>query len=116
MEALIGAIYLDADFPKTREIVLEWFEELTNQLTKLKDNHNPKGRLQELLQPKIGNHQIRYVVVKETGPSHDRIFEVELIIDDQLYGKGIGKSKKEAETAAAREVLENYESLDIINA
>tara|TARA_Y100000588_G_scaffold272308_2_gene288133 strand:+ start:2167 stop:2871 length:705 start_codon:yes stop_codon:yes gene_type:complete len=116
LEALIGAIFLDSDFPNAKEIVLEWFAGLTDRLSELNYDHNPKGRLQELLQPKVGNHQIRYEVVKETGPSHSRKFEVELIIDEQTYGKGIGKSKKEAEVAAAREVLGNFETLDLTDA
>ena len=116
LEALIGAIYLDSGYSTTKEVVLNWFATVTERLGELNENHNPKGRLQELLQPKIGNNQIRYNVVNESGPSHDPEFEVELNIGSNSYSRGLGKSKKEAEENAAREVLENFETFEFPHA
>jgi ribonuclease-3 len=48
-----------------------------------------------------------YVVVREYGPDHEKVFEVELVIQGRLQGIGTGKSKKEAEQTAARKVLES---------
>ena len=66
-----------------------------------------KSELQEYTQEKFGCVP-SYVVVRERGPDHDKVFEVELTIRGQLQGIGTGKSKKEAEQAAARHVLDTF--------
>ena len=48
---------------------------------------------------------LEYILVSEDGPSHDKTFAFEVVIDGIVYGKGIGKSKKEAEQEAARDAL-----------
>ena len=50
---------------------------------------------------------LEYRVVKEKGPAHDKTYEVEVVVDNIVYGKGIGKSKKEAQMQAAKKALEN---------
>lgn len=116
LEALVGAIYLDSDFPTVREVVLNWYGDVTEQLKILNESHNPKGQLQERLQPTIGNDKIQYKVVKENGPSHSKTFEVELIVGEQSCSTGTGKSKKEAEEQAARKVLEEFEAFEFPDA
>lgn len=116
LEALVGAIYLDSDFPTAREVVLNWYGDITEQLKILNESHNPKGQLQERLQPTIGNDKIQYKVVKENGPSHSKTFEVELIVGEQSCSTGTGKSKKEAEEQAARKVLEEFEAFEFPDA
>jgi ribonuclease III len=66
-----------------------------------------KSELQEYTQEKFGCVPA-YTVVRERGPDHDKVFEVELTIRGQLQGVGAGKSKKEAEQAAARRVLDAF--------
>lgn len=110
LEALIGAIYLDSDYETTKAVVMPWYGDLKKRLRTLNEGHNPKGRLQEKLQRQLGNDQIRYEIIGESGPSHERLFEVELFVGDRSCGKGTGRSKKEAEEAAARTVLESFES------
>ena len=55
--------------------------------------------MQELVQ--TSKKSLEYRLVKESGPAHDKVFEVEVVIDNIIYGRGIGKSKKEAEQKAA---------------
>ena len=56
--------------------------------------------------PQILYKSLTYTLVDEEGPAHDRRFKVEVMIDDIIYGVGIGTSKKEAEQEAAKEALE----------
>lgn len=116
LEAIIGAIYLDSDFSTATDVVLQWYGDLKERLGELNEAHNPKGRLQEKLQPQLGNDQIRYEIVGESGPPHARVFEVELLVGDKPVGKGSGRSKKEAEEQAARVVLDSFDSFDFPNA
>ena len=50
---------------------------------------------------------IKYNVKEESGPAHDKVFEIEVYLDNKCYGTGTGKSKKEAEQQAAKEALGN---------
>lgn len=102
LEAVIGAIYLDGGLEATRRVVLGWYGPLPARLAPLEDDDNPKGRLQELIQPRLGNHALRYEVVATRGPSHQSEFEVEVFLVDRALGRGCGRSKRLAEEAAAR--------------
>lgn len=108
-EAVIGAIYLDSDLEKTRDCVLRWYGDLHERLSLSLRDHNPKGQLQELLQPHFGNECIEYIVVNSHGPDHNKTFEVEVRVADEVWGGGSGSSKKEAEEVAAREALERWQ-------
>lgn len=96
-ESIMGCIYLDQGLEAARSL----FEQVVIPCVK---NHNVflgdyKSKLQELVQ--TTKESLEYRVVNERGPAHDRVFEVEVIIGDIVYGRGIGKSKKEAEQKAA---------------
>lgn len=104
-EALVGAIYLDSDFETVRDVVLTWYGDINDRLKGYKGVSNPKGRLQEMVQPELGNEAIRYEVSRTEGEAHDRSFEVQLFIEDQLKATGRGKTKKEAEERAAATAL-----------
>lgn len=105
LEAIAGAIYLDSDFDTTRQVVLHWYDDI-KAIVKVKGNsHNPKGQLQEMVQPHLGNQALEYRVIKESGPDHDKTFEVQLLVNGIQYGRGEGTSKKEAEENVARIVL-----------
>ena len=102
-EALTAAIYLDGGLEEARAFVLRF---LTNAL----DNHQVsfkdyKTLLQEVVQQ---NHDetLNYVIVGESGPDHDKRFEVEVHLNSNIIGRGIGRSKKQAEQEAAREALQ----------
>lgn len=102
-EALIGAIYLDLGYATARRtvlnIVVPYIED--PNITFFSDY---KSALQEYVQTTLKS--LEYVVINEEGPAHDKTFEVEVRIDDIVYGRGIAKSKKEAEQNAAKVALE----------
>ena len=107
VEALIGAIYLDSNYERCRDVVLDWYGDLRSRLDSLLHLHNPKGQLQERVQPLHGNEAVRYSVVEEQGPPHNRTYRVRVDISGETRGEGSGSSKKEAEENAAREALLN---------
>ena len=109
-ESLIGALFLDTDFNTTRRIVLSLYGPIPDQLNGVEDTENPKGRLQELIQPKYGNSALRYELIQITGEDHARQFEIGVWLHDRQIGAGCGPSKKSAEEAAARVALETLES------
>jgi ribonuclease III len=105
-EALLAAIYLDSSLADVHQVVLRCFQDDLNTL--LDEGHKDyKSELQEYTQEKFGCVPT-YIVVRERGPDHEKVFEVELAVRGQLQGFGAGKSKKEAEQAAARKVLEAF--------
>jgi ribonuclease-3 len=104
-EALIGAVYLDADLASARRVVLGIYGPLAERLAVVEDVENPKGRLQELVQPAHGNNALRYEVVRTEGEDHAREYEVAVYLFERELGTGRGPSKKLAEEAAARVAL-----------
>jgi ribonuclease-3 len=107
-EALVGALYLDSDFATARRVVLDRYGPLTERLAILLGEDNPKGRLQELIQPGHGNRALRYEVTHAVGAPHEREYEVNVYLHDQLLGTGRGSSKKLAEESAARAALVTF--------
>ena len=101
-EAMIGAIFLDSNFETTRRIVLGLYGPLPERLAIVEDVENPKGRLQERVQPTHGNTALRYEVLGVQGEDHAREYEVAVFLHDRQLGTGRGSSKKQAEEAAAR--------------
>lgn len=105
-ESLVGAIYLDSDLATTRRVLLALYGSFAEHLAAMQPSENPKGRLQELVQPVHGNHAIRYEVYATHGEDHNREYEVQIFFNNEPLGIGRGKSKKTAEEAAARIALE----------
>lgn len=108
-EALIGAIYLDLGLDKAREFIRRTiFEDV--DLTSLAEQHdNYKSLLLEYAQGK-GWPQPHYRLMSEDGPSHEKIFTVEVLLRDLPYGRGTATSKKRAEQNAASEALRRIHS------
>ena len=104
-EALIGAVYLDSGLAKARRVVLGLYGHLPDRLATVEDVENPKGRLQEMVQPVHGNNALRYEVVSIAGEDHAREYRVAVWLRDRTLGEGRGSSKKTAEEAAARAAL-----------
>lgn len=96
-EAIIGAIYLDQGFDTAKKYIEDIIVPYIDK--QIDFNVDYKTRLQELVQ--TGKKSLEYEVVKEEGEAHKKIFEVVVKIDNIIYGKGIGNSKKEAEQMAA---------------
>lgn len=101
-EALIGAIYLDGGLESAKNFVLKFVEKAAQQQMSIVDY---KTVLQEIIQKNPDEH-LTYVLVGESGPDHDKRFEVEVRLNSNVIGYGKGKSKKNAEQQAARQALE----------
>lgn len=100
-EAVIGAIYLDGGYRKTFSIV----SKLASESLKCGDIFSDhKTRFQEIAQKKF-RKMPRYKIVREEGPPHDKTFEVQVKVGKDVYGSGVGRSKKEAEQEAAKNAL-----------
>lgn len=103
-EAIIAAIYLDGGMEEARKFVLS-FVVPEIKSPKSKNMLDYKTNLQEIIQQNPQEH-LEYVLVKESGPDHNKHFVVEVRLNSNVIGKGGGKSKKEAEQQAARQALE----------
>ncbi len=106
-EAVLGAIYLDGGYDIARDICLELLdEEIKTVLSGGTLNTDYKTQLQEILQ-RHGSVKIEYVLQKEEGPEHDKIFTIDLYFNGEKIGEGQGRSKKIAEQNAAHDALLN---------
>jgi len=103
-EAVIGAIYLDGGLEEAKCFVIRQLTSALEEGTLRDENDNYKSALLEYAQGN-GKPLPRYAIVREEGPDHDRTFTVEVSLGEGLSGSGIGKNKKEAEQAAAENVL-----------
>jgi len=101
MEALICAIYLDGGIEKTRKFVTKVCLEEFEKEIKRDYLQNYKSLVQEYFQSKYQKYPI-YKVVSEKGPEHKKMFLVEVLFDDKIYGQGRGPNKKSAEQSAAK--------------
>ena len=103
-EALIAAIYLDGGMEPAKAFILKY-------VVPTLDNHRKaafkdyKTLLQEVIQQNPED-RLTYLLVEESGPDHDKVFKYEVHINSNPVGTGTGRSKKEAEQAAAKEALE----------
>lgn len=103
LEAVIGAIYLDGGFGEAEKFVLNFVLDGTEG-----EFIDYKTRLQELIQA-LHKDAVVYELVSEDGPEHDRRFTVNVRIDGEIYGVGVGHNKKAAEMMAAKEAIRgNY--------
>lgn len=100
-EAVLGAIYLDQGFEVALDVVKRIVLPYIDEVDVIRDY---KTELQELV--KTGKTNLKYIPISETGPSHDKTFEVAVSLDDGvILGRGIGKTKQAAEQEAAKEAL-----------
>jgi ribonuclease-3 len=105
LEALIASIYLDAGRDAAEAFILRFFEDIVKKTCASPVNLDYKTELQEYCQNKL-KQLPEYRIVSESGPDHQKQFTVELLLQGSVSGRGIGRSKKEAEQRAAREALE----------
>jgi ribonuclease-3 len=109
-EALIGAIYLDGGLPAVEGFMEPLLDGVRERVIMRAEIYDPKSRLQEWAQSeKLGTP--RYVTVSAEGPDHAKVFEVEVRIKDQTYGRGVGPSKQVAAQVAAQTALESLRAL-----
>ena len=106
-EALIGAIYLDQGYSAAQAFIEKHILSKIDQILAEGSWRDSKSYLQELSQKTDGITPV-YRVIKEEGPDHDKTFTVGVYVGNNVRGVGIGHSKQEAQTAAAKEGVKFY--------
>jgi ribonuclease-3 len=106
-EAVIAAVHLDGGMESSRRVVARLFEQEFKHVSS--QRHRPgeddyKTQVQEWCQRRYESLP-SYAVVRESGPDHDKLFEVEVTVNGRVVGRGTGRSKKEAEQSAAKQAL-----------
>ena len=110
LEAIVGALYLSGGMEKTREFIMHHIVEPAVSILQQGDFFDYKSRLQEIVQKRFQCIP-EYHVVHEEGPEHNKTFTLEVWIQGQRYGKGIGNRKKVAENIAAKHAYEKISSM-----
>ena len=105
MEALIGAIYLDQGLAATRRFVLKQLKPELRKIKAGKMTPNYKAIVQELIQGQKKPAPV-YRLAETAGPDHNKEFTAEILVEGEALGRGTGKSKKAAESQAARAAWE----------
>jgi ribonuclease III len=101
LEALIAAVYLDLGMAGVTDMINNLYVEEWSRLTDRAVVMDFKSKLQEIVQSRFQEIPV-YRLLSETGPDHDKQFVVEVLVNSKVMGSGTGKSKKLAETEAAR--------------
>lgn len=101
LEAVIGSIYLDGGFANAKEFI---FRFVLNDIEHKQLFYDSKTILQELVQGNF-SQELHYHLLSEEGPDHDKKFVVEARIGTDVYGQGVGRTKKGAEQEAAYHTL-----------
>jgi ribonuclease-3 len=104
IEALIGSIYLDQDYKKVKKFVEKYFLVKLSEILIKKTYIDPKSKFQEIAQEKT-RITPSYKVLKESGPDHDKHFQIGVYLNKDLIAKGEGSSKQEAQIKAAKKAL-----------
>ena len=102
MEAVIGAIYLDGGFENADNFINQF---ILNDIEHKQLFHDSKTLLQEIVQKDYPGKDLTYELIRESGPDHDKLFNVQVEMESQVLGEGEGKTKKAAEQQAAYNAL-----------
>ena len=105
LEAIIGAIYVDQNYEAAKDFILKNVAPLMEEILKGGSWIDAKSLFQEKAQ-ELKGHTPAYKTIKESGPDHDKHFTVQVSVGPDIYGEGEGKSKQDAEQAAAKNALE----------
>lgn len=106
LEALLGAIFVEAGYECCRQVLDRLYQERLEALDlSTHFAQDFKTRLQELVQERFKSTPV-YIVAAAEGPDHDKVFSVQVVIQEKVLGTGTGKSKKQAEQEAARWAME----------
>jgi len=104
MEALVAVIYIERGYESARDFILSALAPEFAEVSAERDWRDPKSVLQEMRQAERLSPPV-YVVTQERGRPHDRTFTIEARLDGDVVGVGVGKTKKEAQQAAAEAAL-----------
>ena len=105
LEALIAAVYLDAGYKAVNKFIHRLYLSKFKEIPGMELRGSYKNRLQQYTQAEYGSIPV-YEIISEIGPSHKKIYEVNVSFQDKVRGYGKGTSKKRAEQNAARDALE----------
>jgi ribonuclease-3 len=106
LEALVGAVFLDGGWDPARNFVLRLYEDRIDRAVEGRMGFDAKSRLIEVAQSTTPQKKVSFVVTAEEGPTHERIYTVEALVDGIVLGVGRGGSKKEAEQVASAAALD----------
>ncbi len=109
-EAVVAAVFIDAGFEKTFDIIGGLLKDSIEDIWLKGSYLDYKTLLQELSQ-KLYKKAPQYRVVNEKGPEHFKVFEVDVFINDKLFGTGAGRSKRDAEKDAAKKAYKRLRGL-----
>lgn len=110
-EALVGALYLDGGLKPAESFILRFLEPETEQIVAQGELRDYKSLFQEEAQRRFQSTPL-YRTIDERGPDHNKVFTVEVLIEEELCGRGEGTTKQAAEQEAARQALEKIASDD----
>ncbi|MBQ2678661.1 MAG: ribonuclease III [Firmicutes bacterium] len=105
-ESIIGAIYLDGGFEPAKKFLLDGLKDYIDEIKDSFRSLDCKTKLQEIIQ-RNGENVLKYEIVGESGPDHDKVFYSNVMLNGKVIGKGEGKSKKEADQSAAMDALKS---------
>ena len=103
--AILGAVYLDGGYDEANRVCLDMIKSTIDYVVSKEDTLDYKTRLQEILQ-RNGNVKIEYVLEKEQGKDHAKMFFSAVYFNDNKIGEGSGKTKKLSEQNAAKQAIE----------
>ena len=103
-EALLGSIFIDGGIEAAKIFLLRFVERAVEETTKEGETKDYKSLLQQIIQQNSGE-VLEYALTGESGPAHEKVFEVRAMLNSNIVGEGRGPSKKVAEQNAAKEAL-----------
>jgi ribonuclease-3 len=109
LEALFGAIFTDGGYEAASTVILPLFVPSLRQAA-VEEGQDYKSRLQEVLQASQRGLPV-YQLTETAGPAHERIYRIDVLINERTYGSGQGRTKKSAEQAAAKAALAELDNL-----
>lgn len=103
-EAVLGSVFLDGGLSAAKKFLMKFIEKPIGDIVNEGEIKDYKSLLQQIIQQNNGEI-LEYVLVSESGPAHEKIFEVHAVLNNNIVGEGKGRSKKSAEQNAAKEAL-----------
>ena len=109
-ESILGSIYLDRGFTEVKDFITRILLPKVTKIIKERTDIDSKSKLQELSQ-ELYYDTPTYLMDSAVGPDHAKVFTMSVMINDRIFGTGIGKNKQEAEENAAKNAINSWEEL-----
>jgi ribonuclease-3 len=103
-EAVLGSVFLDGGLNAAKKFLIKFIEKPVAEIVNEGEIKDYKSLLQQIIQ-QSGGEVLEYALIRESGPAHEKIFEVQAVLNNNVVGEGKGRSKKVAEQNAAKEAL-----------